>query len=158
MPLHPYGSRTVRYTCGMIRTGRCDCLAGWQGTCPYTEYVQQGKRPVASKKARCFTVDSRRDHSPCFSTVTLRVPFAYAVRCHDPGTFVMVESDGWQIPLSVMESLDRYRRIWSRRAYIHSHKYNLVPKTVGLMKGTSVGTVWKVELTLSQRPAEHSVI
>ena len=132
------------YTCGMIRTGRCDCLAGWQGTCPYTEYVQQGKRPVASKKARCFTVDSRRDHSPCFSTVTLRVPFAYAVRCHDPGTFVMVESDGWQIPLSVMES-----RTGTAASGTEGHisiAINITgPKTVGLIKRTSVGTVWKVK-------------
>lgn len=74
----------------------------------------------------------------------MRVPFAYAVRCHDPGTFVMVESDGWQIPLSVMES-----RTGTAASGAEGHisiAINITgPKTVGLMKRTSVGTVWKVK-------------
>ena len=32
------------YTCGMLSRGKCDCRAGWQGVCPYNEYVQNGEK------------------------------------------------------------------------------------------------------------------
>lgn len=127
------------YTCGMIQTGKCDCEAGWQGVCPYTEYVQRGKKAVPGKETRFFTVERRTDYSSELTTVTLRVPFAYGIKCRSLGAFIMAESAGWQVPLSVMENIE------DQEGHICVAINAAGPKTKGLLKSTSVGSVWKVK-------------
>ena len=44
------------YTCNMIKAGRCDCLSGWQGVCPYTEFYQNGKKTLERRKTRNYEI------------------------------------------------------------------------------------------------------
>ena len=55
------------YTCGMISRGKCDCNSGWQGVCPYSEYVMRGKTSSPGKADRLFTVEEKEDFAPDFS-------------------------------------------------------------------------------------------
>lgn len=45
-----------------------------------------------------------REYAPHLSVVTLSVPRGLAQRCRTLGTYIIVESLGWQIPLSVLRS------------------------------------------------------
>ena len=130
------------YACSMIRTGKCDCPPGWQGVCPYTEYKQRREKPAAEAKARMFPVRERKDFSPVLTAVTLKVPFGYALACGRLGAFVMVESEGWMVPLSVFQSAAQGAGGDNRISLAISAAG---PKTISLMKQCSAGSLWKVK-------------
>ena len=134
------------YTCSMIQTGKCSCK--WQGICPYTEYKQAGGKTKPAYQGRNFMVTERRDFSPVLTVVTLKVPFAYAVKCRQPGSFVMVDSCGWQVPLSVMNSYIA-KEEFDTEDFGETGRIALAvnaagPKTIDLLKRCSVGSVWSL--------------
>ncbi len=130
------------YTCGMIRTGKCDCPSDWQGVCPYTEYKQRQSKAIEGAKARRFLVRERKDFSPTLTVVTLEVPFGYALACSRMGTFVMVESGDWNVPLSVFQSAAGGK---AGDNHISLAISVTGPKTINLLKQCSVGTLWNVK-------------
>lgn len=130
------------YTCSMIRDGKCDCPAGWQGVCPYSEYKNRGRRPVRREEIRTFTVTDRKNFSASLTAVTLSAPLAYALKCNALGAFVMVMADNWLVPLSVMgTSADFSGGEGAVTVAVHAEG----PKTISLLKGCSVGSHWQVK-------------
>ena len=132
------------YTCSMIQTGKCSCSCGWQGVCPYTEYKQRGSSVIEPKETRNFVVAERHDFSPSLSVVTLKVPFAYSTKCREKGAFMMVCKDQWQIPISVIESYTVKEEEGLPEGRIKLAINAAGPKTIGLLKRCSAGSVWNV--------------
>ena len=141
------------YTCGMASRGRCDCTAGWQGVCPYTEYAQRGRRQAASLSLRRFTVVERKDYAPALTVVTLAAPLGFAARCRRMGRFLLVKSGEWFVPLSVMESRlgeggGGRNELAAGSGGLNGGRVSLAvnmtgPKTEGLLKRTAVGSNWE---------------
>ena len=132
------------YTCGMIQTGKCACTCGWQGVCPYTEYKQRGSNATEIREEKNFVVAGRRDFSPTLTAVTLKVPFAYSMKCREKGTFVMACIDRWQVPLSVLDSYTVSDGGGLPEGRITLAINAAGPKTIGLLKRCSAGSVWQV--------------
>lgn len=96
------------YTCTMVQGGMCCCGdgAGWQGVCPYIEYLQQGKtvRPVPSDCLSPFRVLNKIFYAKDLFVVELAVPAGFAEKCRGPGAYVMIEALGWRTPVSVLRA------------------------------------------------------
>ena len=92
------------YTCRMCRDGVCACGESWRGSCPYTTWLQQGGCAQEAPRVSEASILAVREYAPHLSVVTLSVPRGLAQRCHTLGTYIIVESLGWQIPLSVLRS------------------------------------------------------
>ena len=92
------------YTCRMCRDGVCACGESWRGSCPYTTWLQQGGRIQDAPRVSEALILSVREYAPHLSVVTLSVPRGLAQRCRTLGTYIIVESLGWHIPLSVLRS------------------------------------------------------
>lgn len=92
------------YTCGMISRGKCDCLASWQGVCPYSEYVQNGRSVMGRAEKQKYEIKSVEDFSEKLKVIAVSVPMGFALECRKPGSFLMVDSDGFKTPVSVMEA------------------------------------------------------
>lgn len=97
------------YTCTMVREGVCSCedATGWQGVCPYTEWKQGGKETksgLESKKNRLsqFSVLSKIPFAQDLFVVQLSVSLGFAEKCQALGSYVMAESLGWPMPISVL--------------------------------------------------------
>lgn len=92
------------YTCRMCRDGVCACGESWRGSCPYTTWLQQGGCAQEAPRVSEASILAVREYAPHLSVVTLSVPRGLAQRCRALGTYIIVESLGWQIPLSVLRS------------------------------------------------------
>ena len=92
------------YTCRMCRDSVCACGENWRGNCPYTIWLQQGGRVQEAPRVSKASILAVREYAPHLSVVTLSVPRGFAQRCRALGTYIIVESLGWQIPLSVLRS------------------------------------------------------
>ena len=92
------------YTCRMCRDGVCACGESWRGSCPYTIWLQQGGRVQEAPRVYEASILSVREYAPYLSVVTLSAPRGLAQRCRALGAYIIVESLGWQIPLSVLRS------------------------------------------------------
>ena len=92
------------YTCRMCRDGVCACGESWRGSCPYTTWLQQGGRIQEAPRVYKASILAVREYAPHLSVVTLSVPRGLAQRCRTLGTYIIVESLGWHIPLSVLRS------------------------------------------------------
>lgn len=92
------------YTCRMCRDGVCACGESWRGSCPYTTWLQQGGCAQEAPRVYKTSILAVREYAPHLSVVTLSVPRGLAQRCCTLGTYIIVESLGWQIPLSVLRS------------------------------------------------------
>lgn len=106
------------YTCTMVREGVCSCedAAGWQGVCPYTEWEQQGEKVIKlgvgtepksglkSERNRLsqFSILSKIPFAQDLFVVGLSVPLGFAEKCQAPGSYIMAESLGWPMPISVL--------------------------------------------------------
>ncbi len=130
------------YTCTMVREGVCNCedAAGWQGSCPYTEYLQQGGR-VLESESDClsqFDVLNKISYGSSLYMVRLDVPLGFAERCRRPGAYVMAEALGWRTPVSVL----RAEALTGGRGTVDFLVKAAGPKTLAL---TADGcTRWKV--------------
>lgn len=92
------------YTCRMCRDGVCACGESWRGSCPYTTWLQQGGCAQEAPRVSEASILAVREYAPHLSVVTLSVPRGLAQCCRTLGTYIIVESLGWQIPLSVLRS------------------------------------------------------
>lgn len=92
------------YTCRMCRDGVCACGESWRGSCPYTTWLQQGGCAQEAPRVSEASILAVREYAPHLSVVTLSVPRGLAQHCRTLGTYIIVESLGWQIPLSVLRS------------------------------------------------------
>lgn len=92
------------YTCRMCRDGVCACGESWRGSCPYTTWLQQGGCAQEAPRVYKASILAVREYAPHLSVVTLSVPRGLAQRCRTLGAYIIVESLGWQIPLSVLRS------------------------------------------------------
>ena len=92
------------YTCRMCRDGVCACGESWRGSCPYTTWLQQGGCTQEAPRVYKASILAVREYAPHLSVVTLSVPRGLAQRCRTLGTYIIVESLGWHIPLSVLRS------------------------------------------------------
>lgn len=126
------------YTCGMIKTGKCDCLSSWQGVCPYNEYIQNGCKHIGKARNREFEIKSVEDFSENLKVVTIGVPMGFALECSKMGTFLMIDVEGYKIPLSVMKS-----RV-DEPSCIKLALYTAGPKTLMLDKSLEKGGKLKV--------------
>lgn len=119
------------YTCTMTRTGRCNCEeeAGWQGVCPYTEYMQQDETAVWEKPEPVSEVEVLRKihYGGGFFTVRLSVPAGIAEACLRPGAYLMAEAVGCRMPLSVLRA-ERH----GRRGFVEIAVKATGPKTAAL--------------------------
>lgn len=94
------------YTCRMAGEGICACGEDWRGSCPYTEWLQQGMQIQAAPRTYTAPLIGAREYGPHLTVVTLSVPRGLAQSCRALGTYIIAESLGWQIPLSVLRSTD----------------------------------------------------
>ncbi len=92
------------YTCRMCRDGVCACGESWRGSCPYTTWLQQGGCAQEAPRVSEASILAVREYAPHLSVVRLSVPRGLAQHCRTLGTYIIVESLGWQIPLSVLRS------------------------------------------------------
>ncbi|MBQ4649618.1 MAG: hypothetical protein IJB73_02830 [Firmicutes bacterium] len=92
------------YICTMSRTGHCSCGQHWQGVCPYNEFLQNGGRPAADLKEVEAPVLEVADYSRQLKVVRLQVPAGFAQKCQAAGSYIMVTSLGYKVPLSVLRS------------------------------------------------------
>lgn len=92
------------YTCRMCRDGVCACGESWRGSCPYTTWLQQDGCAQEAPRVSEVSILAVREYAPHLSVVTLSVPRGLAQRCRALGAYIIVESLGWQIPLSVLRS------------------------------------------------------
>lgn len=92
------------YTCRMCRDGVCACGESWRGSCPYTTWLQQDGCAQEAPRVSEASILAVREYAPHLSVVTLSVPRGLAQHCRTLGTYIIVESLGWQIPLSVLRS------------------------------------------------------
>lgn len=92
------------YTCRMCRDGVCACGESWRGSCPYTTWLQQGGCAQEAPRVSEASILAVREYAPHLSVVRLSVPRGLAQRCRTLGAYIIVESLGWQIPLSVLRS------------------------------------------------------
>ena len=92
------------YTCRMCRDGVCACGESWRGSCPYTTWLQQGGCAQEAPRVSEASILAVREYAPHLSVVTLSVPRGLAQHCRTLGAYIIVESLGWQIPLSVLRS------------------------------------------------------
>lgn len=92
------------YTCGFIKHERCDCTPGWQGVCPYNEYVQNGCRAVAAAVTRKLRILQKEEYGENLRVFTLSASPGFALKCSQLGAFLMVEAGGYKLPVSVMRT------------------------------------------------------
>lgn len=90
------------YICTMSRTGRCSCGQQWKGLCPYNEFVQNGGKPSEALKEFAAPVLKITDYSEHLKVVRLKVPAGFAQKCQSAGSYIMVNSLGYKVPLSVL--------------------------------------------------------
>lgn len=113
------------YVCTMSRTGRCSCE--WEGVCPYSEYVMNGLKTGGLLKPFRVGVSKIVEYSSQLKVVRLAVPAGFAQRCSVPGSYVMVESLGCKVPLSVL-------KISAQDGYVEFAVQPAGPKTIEIMR------------------------
>lgn len=96
------------YTCTMISRGICSCedACGWQGVCPYSEYMQQGGsiRGLVQDEMFPVLVSSKIFFAEDLLAVRLEVPAGLALSCQHPSAYIMAEALGWRVPLSLLRT------------------------------------------------------
>ena len=95
------------YACTLSRGGGCDCSKGWQGVCPYNEFLQGAETPSAGKTMpREFYSEilGMKNYSEQLLVVRLAVSRGFVWRCRQPGSFIMASSLGCRVPLSVLRT------------------------------------------------------
>ena len=92
------------YACTMSRTGRCSCGREWEGVCPYSEYMMNGLKAGGMIRTFRVGVSEIACYSQYLKVVRLEVPAGFAQRCQVTGSYIMVESLGCKVPLSVLRA------------------------------------------------------
>lgn len=96
------------YTCTMTRTGGCSCedAAGWQGVCPYTEYIRRGETAVSREPDILWETDvlEKIHYGNGLFVIRLAVSAGLAEACRRPGAYLMAEALGCRTPVSVLRA------------------------------------------------------
>ena len=96
------------YTCTMVQEGRCSCeeKAGWQGTCPYSEYMHQDGiiRSAPWDQPVAFQILSKTSFAPDLAVIRAEASPGLVQQCCRAGVYMMAEAFGWRTPLSVLRS------------------------------------------------------
>jgi len=127
------------YTCSIFKTGKCDCLPGWQGVCPFAEYYQADEK-IFEVKPKTFEVIERKDYSDKLKAFTLETSAGFALKCKEMGTFLMIHIQSFSLPLSVVQS-----HIAGGKGYVQLSFYITGPKTKRLNEACVEGSVLEVE-------------
>lgn len=120
------------YMCTMSRTGKCGCGAEWEGACPYTEYVFNGLKTDGLLRPFRARVSEIVCYSEQLKVVRLAVPAGFAQRCRVPGSYVLVESLGCKVPLSVLRS--RVRPGDDKGGFVEFAVQPAGPKTIDILR------------------------
>ena len=125
------------YTCTMVQEGRCSCedRAGWQGTCPYSEYMQQGGiiRPAPRDRPSAFRILSKTSFAPDLAVIRVEASPGLVQQCCRAGAYMMAEAFGWRTPLSVLRSESGVLEFLVKAAGV---------KTGCLMEAAERETIW----------------
>lgn len=116
---------------------RCDCAESWKGICPYNEFVQRGRQREDFPAAREWKILDRRDYDENLAVIRLAVTKGMAQKCSRPGTYVMAETLGYQIPLSILRCQYVGEDDWMEIAI-----QKLGPKSTALLDESK--KVWKL--------------
>ena len=132
------------YTCTMTAKEICSCenKTGWQGVCPYTEWVQQGMRcrNQPAHQLRSCPVEWVKDWGQNLHVICLAVPAGLAEDCRMAGTFLMAEALGWRTPLSVLRI-----RTTGRTGQVEVLLKTAGPKTMELLRTAKANEpVWRI--------------
>ena len=127
------------YTCSMTAGGkeRCDCADSWKGTCPYSEFIQRGRQRENFPVVREWKILDRRDYDENLTVIRLTVSKGMAQKCSRPGTYVMAETLGYQIPLSILRCQYNGKDDW-----IEIVVQKIGPKSIALLCETKKS--WKL--------------
>ena len=132
------------YTCTMASKGYCSCeeKAGWQGTCPYSQYQQGGGHwKGTGQQTAAFRILGKTSFAPDLAVIRVEVSPGLAEKCQRMGTYMMAERLGWRTPLSVLRS-----RIEVRDGMVRGMLEFLVKsagvKTQALLRDGEEGGVW----------------
>ncbi len=125
------------YTCTMVQEGRCSCedRAGWQGTCPYSEHLQQGGmiRPDPWDQPAAFRILSKTSFAPDLAVIRVEASPGLVEQCRRAGTYLMAGAFGWRTPLSVLRSESGFLEFLVKNAGV---------KTRYLMEAAERESVW----------------
>lgn len=116
------------YVCDMLRSGHCGCGISWKGSCPYTEFVQNGglqnvlqhagdekaaahegmqaeiQKSMSGGNAYCLDAAVKKYDEDLY-VITAYMGIGMSVRFCEYGSFVMVQSGlGYSLPVSVMSA------------------------------------------------------
>ena len=127
------------YTCTMTRTGRCSCedAAGWQGVCPYSEYMRRGETAVSREPDSLWETEvlKKTDYGNGLFVVRLAVSAGFAEACQRPGAYLMAEALGCRTPISVLRT-----RRQGRDGFVELAVKSTGPKSEELRKKS----VWRI--------------
>ncbi len=93
--------------CGRLSGRSCqDC--GWQGTCIYTLYEQNGRRLIQGRQERLLPVEEVRVYGARFHVFVLRADRGFCQKAQTAGAYVFAKApsaDRWYgMPVSVLKS------------------------------------------------------
>ncbi len=123
------------YTCTMIQYGRCDCSENWQGVCPYTEYVQNGRKSKPFAPVRQHRILEIKRYPPSLSVITLECDANTWPIYRREGAYCMIMWKDWFVPVSVL-SCGNYRR---GKGFVDFAINESGPKTKGILEESVEG-------------------
>lgn len=93
--------------CSRLGGGSCDDC-GWQGTCIYTLYEQNGRQLIQERQNRLLDIAEIRTYGPNFKVFVLEADKGFCQRAQTAGAFVFVKTkkdhDWFGAPISVLKS------------------------------------------------------
>lgn len=100
--------------CGRLNGQSCDDC-GWQGTCIYTLYRQNGRRLIRERSERIFDIVDVRDYRSDFKVFVLHADRGYCQKASTVGSYVFVkgvDDNSWfELPISILKSEPDKERI-----------------------------------------------
>lgn len=134
------------YACGMLRTGECGCSTQWSGSCPYSEFVQNGSRAQPLPMLVPAEAVYHKKYSSHLMVVRLEVSAGFAQQCHRLGTYIMAQVMGYMVPLSVLKSsyaVKKRRFIVGERPYIEVAVQPIGVKTMHMVN--PLNRFWSIQ-------------
>lgn len=118
--------------CGRLSGGSCQ-NCGWQGTCIYTLYEQNGRRLIKGRQERLLSVEDIRVYSAGFRVFVLRADRGFCQKAQTAGAYVFAKApsaDRWYgMPVSVLKSEPD-------KGLLHLGICSCGPKSAGLLAET----------------------
>ncbi len=125
------------YTCTMIKDGKCDCTQSWQGVCPYTEYVQNGRKVRLEQPIKACRIINMEVYSPTLTVITLECQKESWLEFGKIGAFVMFRWKDFYVPVSVLCCGNLSD---GKKGYVKFAINASGPKTIGLLEEATLGS------------------